>query len=341
MEVVLADGTVVRTGFGHYPGSRVAHVARWGIGPALDGLFSQSNLGIVTELGLWLQPKPAHAELGYFTAPDDAIASTVDALRPLYVRRVVSALPIFLAPASGGTPIWFGILALQGSAGAVAAHREEVLAALTPPAKIAFPSPGVATDPAARAATLAALGLPSIPFFDARLRRNDALAGPELSPEEVLGFLGGPTVQHPIDPPTSTDPLDHDYGFYFHWVACPALGREVRALLDIVRPLLAAGELPPLLTLRFVNGRAVILVMRIAFDLKQEERRVAARACHRAILDATLAAGYPPARVSIDGMVRLDPAGDTYWQLVRRLKCCLDPDGILAPGRYLPLGPGD
>jgi 4-cresol dehydrogenase (hydroxylating) flavoprotein subunit len=32
----------------------------------------------------------------------------------------------------------------------------------------------------------------------------------------------------------------------------------------------------------------------------------------------------------------LDPMGDTYWQLVRRLKRCLDPDGILAPGRYLP-----
>jgi hypothetical protein len=38
----------------------------------------------------------------------------------------------------------------------------------------------------------------------------------------------------------------------------------------------------------------------------------------------------------IDGMDALDPMGDTYWQLVRRLKRCLDPDGILAPGRYLP-----
>jgi hypothetical protein len=33
----------------------------------------------------------------------------------------------------------------------------------------------------------------------------------------------------------------------------------------------------------------------------------------------------------IDGMDPLDPMGDTYWQLVRRLKRCLDPDGILAP----------
>ena len=75
MAVVLADGTEVRTGFGHYPGSRVTHAARWGIGPSLDGLFGQSNLGIVTELGFWLQPKPAHAELGYY-APEDRFGLT-------------------------------------------------------------------------------------------------------------------------------------------------------------------------------------------------------------------------------------------------------------------------
>ena len=80
--------------------------------------------------------------------------------------------------------------------------------------------------------------------------------------------------------------------------------------------------------------------MRIAFDRKREERRAAARACHHAIVDATLAAGYPPARMAIDGMDRLDPAADSYWQVVRRLKRCLDPDGILAPGRYLPPAAG-
>jgi 4-cresol dehydrogenase (hydroxylating) len=62
----------------------------------------------------------------------------------------------------------------------------------------------------------------------------------------------------------------------------------------------------------------------------------AGRACHHAIVDATLAAGYPPARMAVDGMERLDPTGDSYWQLVRRLKRCLDPNGILALGRYLP-----
>jgi FAD/FMN-containing dehydrogenase len=57
---------------------------------------------------------------------------------------------------------------------------------------------------------------------------------------------------------------------------------------------------------------------------------------HDAIVDATLAAGYPPARMAVDGMEHLDPTGDRYWKLVCRLKRCLDPSGILASGRYLP-----
>ena len=339
MEVVLADGTSVRTGYGHYPGSRVTHVARWGVGPSLDGLFSQSNLGVVTELGFWLQPRPAHAELGYFAVPDEALEIAIDALRPFRIRGVIPGQPLQLAPA-GDRLVWLGITTLQGHPQAVAAHREELIAAMAPAAKVAFPRPEEATDPAARAATLATLGLPANPFFDNILRRADPLAAPRMAPEGLLAWLGGPTVQRPTGPPTSTDPLDHDYGFYFAWPTCPALGREVRALLDLVRPILAAHGCPQLLALRFVTGRSITLVMRIAFDRKQEERRSAARACHRAILEATLAAGYPPARVAIDGMECLDPAGDSFWQLVRRLKHCLDPDGILAPGRYLPVAPG-
>lgn len=339
MEVVLADGTTVRTGFGHYPGSRVTHVARWGVGPSIDGLFSQSNLAIVTELGLWLQPKPAYAERGYFTIPDPSLEEAIDILRPLYLNRILPAQPIFLAPIPGGAPLWFGVVTLQGSQRLVAAYRQELAGLVTEPMRIIFPSPDVAQDAAARTATLAALGLPTIPFFDATLQQTDPLAGPQLSPTRLLAFLGGEAVQHPTTPPTSTDPRDHDYGFYFLWLTSPAIGAEVRGLLDIVKSRLTANAFPPLLSLRFVNGRSIVLVMRIAFDRKRDERRTAARSCYYAILDAAIAAGFPPARMGIDGMDRLDPAGDSYWKLVRRIKRCLDPEQILAPGRYVPPAP--
>jgi 4-cresol dehydrogenase (hydroxylating) flavoprotein subunit len=333
MEVVLADGTVVQTGYGHYAHSRVTHIAPRGIGPSLDGLFSQSNLGIVVQLALWLHPKPEHALLGYYTFTDDALESTIETLRPFRIRGVIPGQPMFL---TAGGQLWFGILILQGNARAVAAHQEELAAALTPVARIVFPAPEVASDPVARGAVLAELGLPATPFFDDALRRSDPLSAPDLSPQAVLMYLGGPDVQHPAGPPTSTDPLDHNYGFSFLWLTCPALGREVRQLLDLVRSHLLAHRFPPLVALRFITGRAMMVVVRIVFDRKQPERCQAAQACGRALLEAAMAAGYPPARMDINGMEHLDPDGSTYWQLVRRLKQELDPDRILAPGRYLP-----
>ena len=337
MEVVLGDGTTVRTGYGHYPDSRVDYVARWGVGPSIDGLFSQSNLGIVTELGFWLQPKAAHAEICYFTTRDAELENVVDALRPLRIGGILPALNLFLVPGGSGTPLWFGVVGVRGSTGIVDAYREEIEAALAGPARVVFHRPGDIEEPATTAATLESLGL------DARLAEM-LVAGERLmtgvayqpSPEFMLAFVGGPHIQHPTEPPTSAEPLDHDYGFYFFWSTCPALGREARALLDTVHPLLSAHGFPPLFTFRFVNGRSLILVVRIAFDRKLEDRRAAARACYREILDATTAAGYPPARMSIDTMDRLDPAKSSYWQLVRRLKGLLDPEHVLAPGRYLP-----
>ena len=58
LEVVLASGEVLRTGMGALPGSEVWHQYKYGFGPIVDGLFSQSNFGIVTRMGIWLMPAP-------------------------------------------------------------------------------------------------------------------------------------------------------------------------------------------------------------------------------------------------------------------------------------------
>ncbi len=58
MEVVLANGQIVRTGMGALPGAQTWQQFKYGLGPHVDGLFAQSNFGVVTKMGFWLYPQP-------------------------------------------------------------------------------------------------------------------------------------------------------------------------------------------------------------------------------------------------------------------------------------------
>ena len=58
LEVVTGDGELVRTGMGALPGSKTWQQFKYGFGPYLDGIFSQSNFGVVTKMGVWLMPQP-------------------------------------------------------------------------------------------------------------------------------------------------------------------------------------------------------------------------------------------------------------------------------------------
>ena len=51
------------------------HQYKYGFGPLVDGLFSQSNFGIVTRIGLWLMPAPEAYRDGRVNVPrhDDLV----------------------------------------------------------------------------------------------------------------------------------------------------------------------------------------------------------------------------------------------------------------------------
>ncbi|KAH8901818.1 FAD-linked oxidase-like protein [Coniochaeta sp. PMI_546] len=58
IEVMLADGDLVRTGQWGISKSQSAFLSKFTFGPSVEGLFLQSNLGVVTKLSIWLMPQP-------------------------------------------------------------------------------------------------------------------------------------------------------------------------------------------------------------------------------------------------------------------------------------------
>lgn len=90
MEVMLANGTVVRTGMGAMPKSNTWQLFKYGYGPYVDGLFTQSNLGIITKIGLWLMPAPPVYK-PFTVQVNDAqtMAATIDALHTFKVNMLI------------------------------------------------------------------------------------------------------------------------------------------------------------------------------------------------------------------------------------------------------------
>ncbi|ATZ45204.1 hypothetical protein BCIN_01g00260 [Botrytis cinerea B05.10] len=110
LEVVLPTGELIRTGMGalpdptqptveggsldQQPGNKCWQLFPYGFGPYNDGIFSQSNLGIVTKMGIWLMPNPGGYQPYLITFPKDTdLPKIVDIIRPLRLQMVIQNVP--------------------------------------------------------------------------------------------------------------------------------------------------------------------------------------------------------------------------------------------------------
>ena len=102
MEVVLANGDILRTGMGANSNARTWQQYKYGFGPYVDGMFSQSNLGVVTKMGIWLIPEPpVFRSAEVYVEDHEAIIPLIDAIRPLRISNVI-ANSATISPNRGG-----------------------------------------------------------------------------------------------------------------------------------------------------------------------------------------------------------------------------------------------
>ncbi|HKJ73949.1 MAG TPA: FAD-dependent oxidoreductase, partial [Alphaproteobacteria bacterium] len=99
MEVVLANGEIVRTGMGALPGAKTWQQFKYGYGPFVDGIFSQSNFGVVTKMGFWLYPQPeAYREGIVNVMKHDDIIPLVDGMANLMNSGIMNSSTLLGSP---------------------------------------------------------------------------------------------------------------------------------------------------------------------------------------------------------------------------------------------------
>jgi 4-cresol dehydrogenase (hydroxylating) len=369
MQVVLAGGEVLDTGFGHYPGARTTHLFPYGVGPFLDGLFTQSNFGIVTRLGIWLLPQAQCINHFLCSVPRHAdVALLVDALRPLRLdgtlrgivhigndMRVLSGGRVFprhmAGPATSlsdelrahlcsaaGIGAWTASGALYGSADQVAAARRAVRRALKPIGV----RPMFVTERALRSASLLGRVLGASPAGQ-RLRAKVALGESLLAMNRGVPngrFLAGAYWRRrgglPHEFPRNADPARDNCGMLWVSPVLPMRGSELLAVHALAEPVFREHRFDLFATFSMINERALGGVLTVAYDKEDTDEVARAQACYHEVFRRAMDAGYLPYRVGNHSMADLDPHGDVFWRTVARIKAALDPAGVIAPGRYEP-----
>jgi 4-cresol dehydrogenase (hydroxylating) len=76
-------------------------------------------------------------------------------------------------------------------------------------------------------------------------------------------------------------------------------------------------------------------VVALAYDREVEGEDERALACHDALRRKLSEAGYPPIRLGIQSPLLSPAPEDDSERVLGALKGALDPNGILAPERYL------
>lgn len=95
IEVVLADGTLVRTGMGALDNSPCWPLFRGGYGPTYESMFSQSNYGVVTKMSLWATRSPeGFMQCRVDVDEEEGLETLIDTFRDLLLGEVIQNHPL-------------------------------------------------------------------------------------------------------------------------------------------------------------------------------------------------------------------------------------------------------
>ena len=114
----------------------------------------------------------------------------------------------------------------------------------------------------------------------------------------------------------------------------PFEGRHVTAALGIIQQTISRYSFEPILIVGCISERVVYINVDITYDRDVAGEDERAMACHDEMLGRLIGAGYIPYRLGIESVRLLPEPEDGTGRLLHALKKTLDPNNILAPGRY-------
>lgn len=367
LEVVCGSGQLLKTGFRRLgEDSPLAHSHPFGMGPMLDGLFFQGNFGIVTSACFRLTPRrPKEVAITMALRNNADLSNFIDQLAHLKREGLMTSvthignqarsqssmmygMTRYLEEACQFTPEralaeaqkslkivapneWTSLGAITGNVGQVGAALKEIRQRMKPLARVM-----VITDRLLNLGFAITHALRFIP-----LARANAAAIAAIRPLHALA-LGVPT-DVAIDnllwkfgrSDLRTTQLDQSpCGLLFINPALPPDGKVVAQLIAGLDAVAARHGHILYMTVNIETPTSLVAIINLLFDRRQPNEVDQAHRCADALLRHIHERGLELYRARADAMADVVSRQPAYWQMVRSLKLALDPDNIIAPGRY-------
>jgi 4-cresol dehydrogenase (hydroxylating) len=330
MEVMLANGTLVRTGYGANEGGEEWQCYKWPFGPMWDGVFTQSNFGIVTKMGLWLMPEPAGMAGVSIDVPGKGdLPKLIEALRPLKLDDTINATYTIVngwRRMTGGGTVRSEVYDGEG------AVPEEVVDRLLASRgqgwwNVSF---NLFDRPAALDIRLEAIRerfadvLPDATMSANRWQKGEPLQpwnrqDVSLAPLGVVDWMGSPAGH------TDFGPL------------LAARGERVGQAYELVERRFIEHGMDPWVGMFGIGGRAVIFVADLIYNRADEDMVRRCRALFKQLCEDFAGIGASVYRSHITFMD--EAAAMQSWnehafgRFNSDFKALVDPNGILAPGK--------
>jgi 4-cresol dehydrogenase (hydroxylating) len=132
------------------------------------------------------------------------------------------------------------------------------------------------------------------------------------------------------------DPLDYNAGMMWISPIMPMTGEAAENLIGLVNPVFKKYGFEPLITVSLITERAMVSVITISFDKENSQEVFKAQKCYDDFFKLIMSHGYVPYRTNIHTMEKLSDNSTMFWNITKEIKRALDPNGIIAPGRYQP-----
>ena len=331
LKVVLGTGEVINTGFSSFENAIAQKTFRYGVGPMIDGLFSQSNFGVVVEMTIELMPKPEKFTMFVCSVKEEGdLSNIILAVRQLRLEKTLNCT-IHIANKSRTIgekeSKWVSEWTLAGSVSGPAelvksrkARVKKVFKTFLKSHKLRFVNDG----------TLNLLkkihSFRPLEFYNDLMYVVDLQKG--IPTNEPIRILMNSSEKKPSFK-TSEFPM------HFKWIASVSTAEpeRVNGLMEILKRNFEEWGYDFRVTLTSINPRTLTFISNISY-LKDPESIQKANEFYNSLMSQLVESGYYPYRSGSGMYDFFEHREESTSNLLHKMKSALDPDGILAPGRY-------